>query len=85
MNRLFPRRTAMASVSTITSLDQLSLMLRVVEYTPQSYLQDDLNMFARNFSSDLCGKSPVLVSIDGGMYARSRAVWSRSLVLHKVY
>ncbi|KAI9568885.1 peptidase S8/S53 domain-containing protein [Boletus coccyginus] len=39
----------------------------IVEYTPQSYLQDDLNMFARNFSSDLYGKSPVLVSIDGGV------------------
>ncbi|KAF8835707.1 subtilisin-like protein, partial [Paxillus ammoniavirescens] len=38
-----------------------------VEYTPQSYRQDDLNLFARNFSSDLYGVSPTMVSIDGGM------------------
>lgn len=38
----------------------------IVEYTPQSFLQSDLQMFAKNFSTDLIGESPVLVSIDGG-------------------
>lgn len=38
-----------------------------VEYTPQAYLQSDLQMFARNFSEDLIDKEPYLVSIDGGM------------------
>ncbi|KAF8148410.1 peptidase S8/S53 domain-containing protein [Crassisporium funariophilum] len=39
----------------------------IVEYTPQAYLQSDLDTFARNFSKDLVGKSPKLVSIDGGV------------------
>ncbi|KAF9222476.1 subtilisin-like protein [Gyrodon lividus] len=38
----------------------------IVEYTPQSYNQTDLNLFAKNFSSDLYGVSPTMVSIDGG-------------------
>ena len=37
-----------------------------MEYTPQAYLQSDLQMFARNYSTDLIGKEPYLVSIDGG-------------------
>lgn len=37
-----------------------------VEYTPQAYLQSDLQMFAKNYSTDLIGKEPYLVSIDGG-------------------
>ncbi|KAF9553992.1 hypothetical protein CPC08DRAFT_208677 [Agrocybe pediades] len=39
----------------------------IVEYTPQAYLQSDLDMFHANFSSHLVGKSPKLVSIDGGV------------------
>ncbi|CAA7270109.1 unnamed protein product [Cyclocybe aegerita] len=39
----------------------------IVEYTPQAYLQSDLDMFNRNFSTALVGKSPKLVSIDGGI------------------
>ncbi|EIW80494.1 subtilisin-like protein [Coniophora puteana RWD-64-598 SS2] len=38
----------------------------IVEYTPQAYVQSDLEMFAQNFSSDLAGASPQVVSIDGG-------------------
>ncbi|KAG8220430.1 peptidase S8/S53 domain-containing protein [Butyriboletus roseoflavus] len=38
----------------------------IVEYTPESFRQDDLNIFAKNFSSDLYGVSPTMVSIDGG-------------------
>ncbi|KAF8435036.1 peptidase S8/S53 domain-containing protein [Boletus edulis BED1] len=42
----------------------------IVEYTPQAYLDSDLQMFARNYSADLIGKKPYLVSIDGG-YAQT--------------
>ncbi|KAG2137293.1 peptidase S8/S53 domain-containing protein [Suillus cothurnatus] len=42
----------------------------IVEYTPQAYLQTDLQMFAMNFSTDLIGKEPIMVSIDGG-YAQT--------------
>ncbi|OAX32243.1 subtilisin-like protein [Rhizopogon vinicolor AM-OR11-026] len=39
----------------------------IVEFTPQSYLQPDLDMFAKNFSTGLEGISPTLASIDGGV------------------
>ncbi|TFK53218.1 subtilisin-like protein [Heliocybe sulcata] len=42
----------------------------IVEYTPQAYLQSDLDMFFKNFSTSQVGKSPVEVSIDGG-YAQT--------------
>jgi len=48
------------------SSNELFLKLHVVEYTPNSYHQDDLNMFFQNFSSDLVGASPFMYSIDGG-------------------
>ncbi|KAI9722688.1 MAG: hypothetical protein M1812_001619 [Candelaria pacifica] len=38
----------------------------IVEYSPQSYLQTDLDLFFRNFSSAQVGTSPRLASIDGG-------------------
>ena len=40
--------------------------LGIVEYTPQSYLQDDLNVFFANFSKHQRQKTPNLISIDGG-------------------
>ena len=40
--------------------------LGVVEYTPQAYLQTDLDLFFRNFSRPQVGTSPILDSIDGG-------------------
>jgi tripeptidyl-peptidase-1 len=40
--------------------------LAVVEYTPQAFLQSDLDMFYRNFSPSHVGRSPNVVSIDGG-------------------
>ncbi|KAF8134388.1 peptidase S8/S53 domain-containing protein [Boletus edulis] len=43
----------------------------IVEYTPEAYLQTDLDMFFGNFSPNLYGKSPYLVSIDGG-YAQTQ-------------
>ncbi|TDL20635.1 subtilisin-like protein [Rickenella mellea] len=39
----------------------------IVEYTPQAFLQSDLDMFFTNFSKSLVGTSPTLVSIDGGV------------------
>ncbi|KAF8141189.1 peptidase S8/S53 domain-containing protein [Boletus edulis] len=42
----------------------------IVEYTPQAYLQTDLDMFFGNFSPSQNGTSPYLVSIDGG-YAQT--------------
>ena len=37
-----------------------------MEYSPQAYLPSDLQMFAKNYSTDLIGKEPKMVSIDGG-------------------
>ena len=37
-----------------------------VEYTPQSYIPGDLDMFFKNFSSSQVGQRPVLKSIVGG-------------------
>ncbi|KAF8517279.1 subtilisin-like protein [Hysterangium stoloniferum] len=39
----------------------------IVEYTPQAFLQSDLNLFFSNFSPSLVGTSPTLISIDGGV------------------
>ncbi|KAF8132082.1 peptidase S8/S53 domain-containing protein [Boletus edulis] len=39
----------------------------IVEYTPQSYLQSDLDMFAKRFGPDLVGVSPETDYIDGGV------------------
>ncbi|ESK93472.1 hypothetical protein Moror_1753 [Moniliophthora roreri MCA 2997] len=43
----------------------------VVEYTPQAYLQEDLDMFFNMFSKGLVGKSPALQSVDGGFPQRA--------------
>lgn len=39
----------------------------IVEYTPQAYLQGDLNLFFSNFSKHQTQKSPTLDSVDGGI------------------
>ncbi|KAF8265790.1 subtilisin-like protein [Lactarius quietus] len=39
----------------------------IVEYTPQSYLGSDLDLFFQNFSLTQVGQRPILVSIDGGV------------------
>lgn len=38
----------------------------IVEYSPQAYLQSDLDLFFANYSKRQVHKSPNLVSIDGG-------------------
>ena len=38
----------------------------IVEYTPQSYLPSDLDLFFANFSTSQIGNRPTLDSIDGG-------------------
>ena len=37
-----------------------------MEYTPEAYLQTDLDMFFGNFSPSQYGMSPNMASIDGG-------------------
>ena len=39
----------------------------IVEYSPQAYLQPDLDMFFANFSKKQVQTTPTLVSIDGGV------------------
>jgi len=41
--------------------------LGIVEYTPQAFLQSDLNKFFTSYAPGLVGSSPVQVSIDGGV------------------
>ena len=47
-------------------IDGLHLFFTTVEYTPQAYIQSDLDMFNTMFSPALVGESPTLVSIAGG-------------------
>ncbi|KAI0694701.1 subtilisin-like protein [Earliella scabrosa] len=39
----------------------------IVEFTPQAFLQGDLDMFFANFSPSQVGTEPTLISIDGGV------------------
>ncbi|KAI0048067.1 subtilisin-like protein [Auriscalpium vulgare] len=39
----------------------------VVEFTPQAYLEEDLDLFFNNFSKSMLGQRPTLVPIDGGI------------------
>lgn len=39
----------------------------IAEYTPQAFLQTDLNLFFQNFSTSQVLKSPIVISIDGGV------------------
>lgn len=39
----------------------------IVEYTPQSYLPSDLDLFFQNFSTKQVGNRPIFDSIDGGV------------------
>jgi tripeptidyl-peptidase-1 len=48
----------------------------IVEYTPQAYVPEDLDMFATNFTSlgknkSLVGKRPIFESVAGGAYKNS--------------
>jgi hypothetical protein len=60
-------RTVMGSVSTSYKKYSHEVDWQTVEYTPQAYLQSDLDMFHGNFSDGLVGVAPYMVSIDGGM------------------
>ena len=44
----------------------------IVEYSPQAYLQGDLDLFFANYSRKQVQRTPTLVSIDGG-YAQTQA------------
>ncbi|KAM5536931.1 hypothetical protein V8D89_009478 [Ganoderma adspersum] len=39
----------------------------ILEFTPQAFLQSDLDMFFANFSPSQVGTEPILISIDGGV------------------
>ncbi|RPD56645.1 subtilisin-like protein [Lentinus tigrinus ALCF2SS1-7] len=39
----------------------------ILEFTPQAFLQSDLDMFFANFSPSQVGTKPILISIDGGV------------------
>ena len=40
----------------------------IVEYTPQAYLQSDLNLFYSNLAREIpSGTAPIFDSIDGGV------------------
>ncbi|TBU54464.1 subtilisin-like protein [Dichomitus squalens] len=39
----------------------------ILEFTPQAFLQSDLDMFFANFSPSQVGTAPILISIDGGV------------------
>lgn len=43
------------------------MLLSIVEYTPEAYLQGDLNLFFANFSKNQVQKTPTFDSIDGGV------------------
>lgn len=43
----------------------------IVEYSPQAYLQSDLDLFFANYSKRQVQRSPTLVSVDGG-YAQTQ-------------
>jgi len=55
----------------VSGVQLMLLTNHEVEFTPQSYLQPDLDMFAKNFSTGLEGISPTLASIDGGNFYNS--------------
>lgn len=38
-----------------------------MEYTPQAFLQNDLDLFFANYSLALVGATPIFHSIDGGV------------------
>ncbi|CAO1639400.1 unnamed protein product [Sympodiomycopsis kandeliae] len=46
--------------------------LGILEFTPQSYVQNDLDTFFKDYQPDLLGRKPELVTIDGG-YVNSTA------------
>lgn len=47
------------------------LRSRAVEYTPEAYLDQDMDWFFGNYSPSQVGQRPALVSIDGGWLLRN--------------
>ena len=64
----FRIRTLSLSVSAMPPQQEIEDLPHpiLVEYTPQAYVESDLDMFFRNFSPSQVGQRPVLNSIDGG-------------------
>lgn len=60
---------ALYEIPRVTTTTQ-KYPLGIVEYTPQSYLQSDLNMFFDEYSKKQSQTTPNLDSIDGGFVSR---------------
>jgi len=58
-------------------LPLIRVLVLAVSYYANMYLQSDLDDFFRNFSPALVGKSPELISIDGGTSTEVRRLISR--------
>ncbi|KAI0717849.1 subtilisin-like protein [Cerioporus squamosus] len=56
----------------------------VVEYTPQSHIPSDFDVFFGNYSKDQVGQRPTLISIDGGSLVAGGAIGESSLDLQTV-
>jgi len=59
---------------SVAFIESFMFFFTTVEYTPQAYIQSDLDMFNAMFSPDLVGQSPTLVSIAGGKFAHESIV-----------
>ncbi|KAI0686626.1 subtilisin-like protein [Earliella scabrosa] len=53
----------------------------VVEYTPQTHIPADFDVFFGNYSKSQVGQRPTLISIDGGLLAPGGAIGESSLDL----
>lgn len=53
-----------------------NLTAHIVEYTPHTFLQRDLDLFFQNFSAFQGSTAPTLVSIDGGVVQTTRQNFS---------
>ncbi|EKM51045.1 uncharacterized protein PHACADRAFT_151536 [Phanerochaete carnosa HHB-10118-sp] len=55
----------------------------IVEYGPETYTADDMDMFFRNFSASQVGERPKLISIDGGKFLllSGDSVFLRSIII----
>ncbi|KAJ7463327.1 subtilisin-like protein [Mycena latifolia] len=62
---------ALYGLNNYTPKSTASNSYGIVEYTPQAYVPSDLDKFANVYATDVVGKRPILVSIDGGVVQTS--------------
>ncbi|KAJ6552290.1 peptidase S8/S53 domain-containing protein [Mycena vulgaris] len=58
---------ALYGLNNVTLKSTASNSYGIVEYMPQAFVGSDLDTFAATWATDLVGKHPMLVSIDGGV------------------